>query len=342
MPILICAASFCIAAIVAKLSLGLRADISVFLYNRSFCLLLAAFAVSFFIGHAVYAMVCVRPRRLTHWILTDLRRNYLTRERLVPGFLVLLVLPPFISSFTFFKTLIPVLNPFHWDPTFALWDRMLHGGSHPWELLQSLIGLPWATTVIKALYHAWFFVLFGVLFWQAFSRQDPLLRLRFFLSFLLSWVLIGVVAATAFSSVGPVYYERLLGTDPGFGGLLAYLRDASQHGPVWALDVHERLWADFQEGIIGQGSGISAMPSMHVAVAVLFALLAWHCGRILFWAFLLFALSIQVGSVHLAWHYAIDGYVAALMVGGIWWATGRYVEAFGRRAGFAAVQPVRQ
>jgi hypothetical protein len=339
-PVLVCAAAFCILAVVAKLNLGLRADISVFIYNRSFCLLLAAYAVSFFIAHAVYAMVRVRPKRLTHWILTDLRGNYLTRERLVPGFLVLLALPPFISSFTFFKTLISVMNPFQWDPTFAHWDLVLHGGFHPWELLQPLVGWPWVTTAINAVYHAWFFVLFGVLFWQAFSRRDPLLRLRFFLSFLLSWMLIGVVAATAFSSVGPVYYERLLGSDPGYGDLLAYLRDASQHVPVWALDVHERLWTDFQKGVVGQGSGISAMPSMHVAVAVLFACLAWHCGRVLFWAFLLFALAIQVGSVHLGWHYAIDGYVAAVMVGGIWWATGRYVEAFARRAGLAETQSV--
>lgn len=51
--------------------------------------------------------------------------------------------------------------------------------------------------------------------------------------------------------------------------------------------------------------GISAFPSMHVAMAVLFALYATRRSRLaglLMWAF---AAIIMVGSVVLGWHYAV-------------------------------------
>ena len=60
------------------------------------------------------------------------------------------------------------------------------------------------------------------------------------------------------------------------------------------------------------------MPSMHVAEAVLFAILGWKANRWLGEALTLFALITQVGSVHLGWHYAIDGYLAAVAVVPIW------------------------
>jgi hypothetical protein len=34
----------------------------------------------------------------------------------------------------------------------------------------------------------------------------------------------------------------------------------------------------------------------------------------------------MIGSVHLAWHYAIDGYVGALVAVFGWWAAGKLVR----------------
>jgi hypothetical protein len=306
---------------------------ALFLYNRSFFLVLLACTVVFFLAHAVYCMVVVRPSHLARWIIDDLRSTYLTRERLLPGLFLLICTSPFISSFTFFKTQIPFFNPFTWDGKFAAWDRWLHGGVHPWELLQPFLGWPQATTAVNAVYHAWFFVLFTVLFWQAFSTADRRLRARFFLSFYLSWIVIGTLAATALSSAGPVYYQRLSGEDGGFAALFAYLADVSRVSPVWALDVQERLWAGYEARSLGTGAGISAMPSMHVAMAVLFALLARAGARRLYPFFALFAVAILIGSVHLGWHYAIDGYVAAAMVWAIWMVSGRLVAPMKRAPG---------
>ena len=81
----------------------------------------------------------------------------------------------------------------------------------------------------------------------------------------------------------------------------------------------------------------SPMPSMHVALPMLFVLVAWKSGpllRLLFLAYLGFNL---VSSVLLGWHYAIDGYAAMLGVVMIWIAVGRLTR--GVPAGSPSEQP---
>ena len=98
------------------------------------------------------------------------------------------------------------------------------------------------------------------------------------------------------------------------------------------------LWDAYGAGHgVRLGSGISAMPSMHVASSVLFFLLARRVGRAAGWAFGIFALLIFVGSVHLAWHYALDGYVGAAGALLLWRAVGWALSR--PRRGVPAVSP---
>ncbi|WP_348626143.1 phosphatase PAP2 family protein [Mesorhizobium sp. LNJC403B00] len=81
--------------------------------------------------------------------------------------------------------------------------------------------------------------------------------------------------------------------------------------------------------------GISAFPSMHVAMAVLFALYATRRSRLaglLMWAF---AAIIMVGSVVLGWHYAVDGYASVLISIAIWKACGYFLGKFAPEGGAA-------
>ena len=300
--------------------------VSLALYNKSFLIVMLAAVMAFFLGHAVYSMVVVQPEALVRHILTDLKRTYLTPKRLLSGLTVVLLMPLFISAFTAFKSMIPLIQPFAWDPAFAAWDRALHGGIEPWRLLQPILGYPLVTSALNTVYHAWFFVMFAVVFWQAFSLSRPQLRMRFLLSYLLVWIVAGTAAATLLSSAGPVYYHLVEGREGGFAALLAYLKAADTQFPVLALEVQETLWQRYSDGGAAMGSGISAMPSLHVAMAFLFALLAWRVNRFLGACFYVFTGLILLGSVHLAWHYAVDGYLALVLTWGIWHLMGRFVE----------------
>jgi membrane-associated phospholipid phosphatase len=140
-------------------------------------------------------------------------------------------------------------------------------------------------------------------------------------------VLLGSLLATLLSSGGPVYFGRLTGLPDPYVPLMDYLQAAGEVSVVWALKVHDALWQSHMTGAYDFGSGISAMPSIHVATAVLFALLGWRVDRRLGIAFTVFAAVIMIGSVHLAWHYAVDGYLSAVLTVLIWrfcgWWVGR-------------------
>ena len=305
---------------------GIPERMSLALYSRFSLLAILACLGAFALAYPLYVMVRVRPARLTRYLTAELRTRYLTPERVVGALIVLVLLPTFVSVFTGIKSLLPVLHPFAWDPDFAVWDRWLHGGIDPWRLLQPLFGYPRVTSAINAFYHLWLFVVYAVLFWQGFSTRDPRLRMQFLLSFVLTWSLLGSLLAVLLSSGGPVYYGRLTGLPDPFAPLMDYLAAADQAARVWALDVQDMLWRSYITGEAGFGAGISAMPSMHVSATVLFALLGWRVHRALGIALTVFALLIMIGSVHLGWHYAIDGYLSALLTWLIWLGTGWWMR----------------
>ncbi|TIW00845.1 MAG: hypothetical protein E5V77_09165, partial [Mesorhizobium sp.] len=120
-----------------------------------------------------------------------------------------------------------------------------------------------------------------------------------------------------FASVGPAFVSPFY-SDSTFSPLMDYLRTTNITYPVLALDTQNYLLADASLDGPRLGSGISAFPSVHVAVATLNAIYLWRFGRVLRWVGLIFLLCIQLGSVHLAWHYAVDGYASMLLTLAIW------------------------
>jgi hypothetical protein len=119
---------------------------------------------------------------------------------------------------------------------------------------------------------------------------------------------------------------KITGLPDPFAPLMAYLREANQFVWLPALDVQEMLWTGYVNRGIQFGGGISAMPSLHLATSFSFALLGFAINRRLGLLFALFTGLILIGSVHLGWHYALDGYAAILATWPIWWAVGWFLD----------------
>jgi membrane-associated phospholipid phosphatase len=82
------------------------------------------------------------------------------------------------------------------------------------------------------------------------------------------------------------------------------------------------LWSAYQQHLEGFGFGVSAMPSVHVASAMVVALFGFAQSRLLGVILSVVALCTFVSSVTLGWHYPLDGYIGALVALVIWWAAG--------------------
>ena len=256
------------------------------------------------------------------------RENILTREntwRIIFGTTGLAFV---LSAFLVLKASIPEIIPFSYDAKFEIWDRILHFGHQPWALLQPVLGYEYVTVVMHKLYYLWFPVLFTTFFWQVGTRQNSKLRLQFITSFVMCWALIGGVMATLLSSAGPIYFDRILAdaTNPYFDAA-NYLSAINEKHGLYMFEIKEVLW----ESYINRDSanivkGISAMPSMHVSIAFLMALFGWKKGPYFGIAYTMFFIAILLGSVHLLWHYAIDGYVSIIATWIIWSMCGRFIK----------------
>lgn len=253
-------------------------------------------------------------------------REQFTLTRLLPTFLILILLGPLMSTFVTYKGLIPMISPFSWDPTFMQLDSWVHGGTHPWELLFPMFGSPAMIRFLDSVYVLWFPAVVMTLVWQAWSGTDPL-RSQFFLTYALTWIVLGVGMAIGLSSAGPCYYLDVVGAPSTYDGLMTHLGSVDRAKPLAALHIQDILWTEYVSMAEHKIEGISAMPSLHVAMATLLVLLY---SRVHVWAGAAagaFAVLILVGSIMLGWHYAIDGYVGAALVIPLWWIAGRVQAA---------------
>jgi hypothetical protein len=227
-----------------------------------------------------------------------------------------------VQAFLQWKSRIPRFHPFSLDPALARLDRALHFGVDPWRLLQPVLGHPWITLVLDKVYVAWFVVLTFVVLWQCFEG-DRAKRMRFFFTYAVSWIVVGIVMGIALASVGPIFYADVVGQSGGYEPMLQYLAAVNQTHPLQALQLRDVLWRAYQEGGVTTVGGIAAMPSLHVGLSLLFAIVGWQRSRFLGIALSIFGVAVFLATIHLGWHYAIDGYVGAASVWMIWWLAGK-------------------
>ena len=227
--------------------------------------------------------------------------------RIIIAALMVQILTVQAACFNALKAAIPNVNPFWADPFLMRLDA-LPFGEQPWRAFYPAFG--GATPFFDGAYAAWVPIQIISIFSVLLVKPSKF-KSRAILSFVLAWLLIGIISACALSSAGPIFYDRLFGTQ-AFVGLP--LPDAPDTAKAAAM-----LWASYQSGQLKVGSGISAMPSMHVALALWFALILNK--TFLRWIAWAYVPIVWIGSVLLGWHYMTDGLAGLAAMAAIWLLT---------------------
>jgi len=311
--------------------LGLGHLVSIFSYSGLAGLTWMVGGVMIFIAYNV-SLLANRIDRPFARMWHDVRGQILAPRPLVMRAAPLLMVPMMLGTFTSFKGMLPHLQPFTFDGALHDFDSMLFFGIEPWRVTHAVLGGMWPTYLLSFAYNMWFFIMWLAVMYMTVRIDRPVLRCRFLLAFVLSWIVIGSLGAVMLSSAGPCFVERL-GGPPHYAELMARLRhidaDLQAIHPmlrIYALVAQDLLWAAYSKNFAMLGSGISAMPSMHVAIATLLALGAFPLSRRLGWIMAAYMVVIWIGSVHLGWHYFADGLVSAPLTWLIWTASGAIVR----------------
>lgn len=234
---------------------------------------------------------------------------------LVSGMALLMGLMIFQGSFTSIKNILPIMHDgFPFDRVQADIDRLIHFGVDPWYPLVTWGGSDTIRSVVEWNYNVlWFILCFGGLFYVVTSPRARAVRTRYVVMFMSTWAICGNLVAGLFLSAGPAFYGAVTGDPDRFAELTAFLAQSTT-GASSASNFQAYLWERYESGTAGFGSGISAFPSVHVALIVMNALFLFDKSKRLGSLAFLYCGFIVLSSVYLGWHYAIDGYVSILVV----------------------------
>jgi hypothetical protein len=223
------------------------------------------------------------------------------------------------SMFLPLKFAIPKQVPFWLDAPLAAAERALFGAD-PWQLLDLHFG--WATLPLDRLYGLWLPVQSLVLFSILLERPSRA-KSRALIAYSLAWFALGVVAATLLASAGPIFFDRLSG-----GGDFALLGETLQRrGASMALAESGLMWSAMASDHPGLVAGISAVPSLHVAISLWMFLAARTIAPRAAGLALVYFILIWLASVQLGWHYVGDGLAGAIGMLAIWAVAGA-IEGF--------------
>jgi PAP2 superfamily len=250
-----------------------------------------------------------------------------------------------MPSFTAFKQRILPGAGFVHDEALASIDRMMFG-TDPGLWLHQAIGSPGATAFFDGIYHSWFVpTTLGVCVVGLCAGVRT--RAQYMIAYLGVWVVLGAGAAYLLPAAGPAFYEALV--SPVGAAPFNAVRDsliATGSGGHMLTSLHNQAYLieNLNSPTLVIGGGISAIPSVHNAIAVLFALASFAAHRALGWLMSGFALLIWIGSVYLNWHYAIDGVIGAAGAVGLWYGAGylvdRMLTSSGKARGEVETNPV--
>ena len=223
-------------------------------------------------------------------------------------------------AFITFKVFIPKIIPFYGDTLFMEMDKFIHFGTLPTDWLAWLLDVPWVMHLLDYSYKFWYCLMFGLWAWAAWGASDNNWRRQYVLSFMLCWIIGGAVLATLLSSVGPCFYGIFVeGVNP-YANYMAELNALHEDKRLMAVEIQQVLSTiNITPEAHDVRIGISAMPSLHNTLAVLFAIAGYKIHRNFGHILAVYAVMIFIGSIALGWHYAIDGYAGLILAFAMWY-----------------------
>lgn len=194
-----------------------------------------------------------------------------------------------MASFNWSKSILPSAVPFWADRPLANFDDALFG-MPAWRWTLQWVGP--TSEVFRRAYGLWLpihlIALAAVVCFRPSERKT-----RLMLTYILTWM-VGTVISFVASSAGPLFYGPL-----GFGDRFQDLIGQPYLNGIPKTAAY--LWNNYTQQTAVTGGGISAFPSLHVAMAL------WVAAVVRFhWAAMIFSALVFVGSFLLGWHYFLD------------------------------------
>ena len=246
------------------------------------------------------------------------------RPILVRAMQVALIVGIAIAIHGWGKSMIPHVTSYWADPMLARLDAALFG-QDPWRLFRSPLLAPF----YSGFYVWWFPITFGTMGVLAFSKKQ---HGRLFIAYLLTLILGGTIGQYVLPSAGPMFYERL-GFGPRFHDLVATNDPTFTHFANY-------LWYHYQRGGADLGTGISAMPSMHIALAMWTVLAAREIWKPLAAPVAIYALVLWAASIASGWHYATDGIVGVGIAISCYFLAAKLPAPSSRPSGVLTEEPI--
>jgi hypothetical protein len=208
-------------------------------------------------------------------------------------------------GFGLMKPQIAMLTGFRFDTQLAALDAAIFG-QDAWRAFSWLLSL---RPVLDYVYSLWYPALVGSLV-LVMHRTPNAERDRAILAYFILWGVFAPIGQVLIPAAGPIFYERI-GLGDRFVNLIATV-------PAGSAESADYLWAS--RGGSHFAAGISAMPSMHVAMSFWIALAFWK-SRLRSIASCYF-IAVFLGSILLGWHYFVDG-LAGVAGGIVCWQIAR-------------------
>jgi hypothetical protein len=292
-------------------------------------------AIAFIAPVMLLGKMAINRRRGIDQTVTDIVRHFV-RTRVLPGWGLPFLTPVLTAlligtAYNVFKQRVLPRSGYGFDQVLAQIDRSIFG-TDPWELTHALVPSAGATWFIDLAYHPFFFPMRMGIAICTFLPLDSRQRLRYTLAYAL--LMIGPTSLLAYTipAVGPCF-EAFYHHNPHFAALTRTLMEqqatlmAQGHSPLSTLTLQAKLQSLFGATSIAEGGGIAALPSMHNALSTLLLCFIVGFDRRWLWVAIPYGALIFFGSVHLGWHYAIDGIVGIALTLLMWRIAGRIAGA---------------